>query len=120
MLCKKLLPTFIQSIEFRRISVCTHGHLIIHSSKCRPTQFAALLLANATANSTTNGSTAYVFNYKFSIMEASREGFGFSYYNLTAVAVDGSLGVSHGGHSMRSFTSLSYYGVKRWSIRDPV
>lgn len=93
---------------------------IIHSSKCRPTQFAALLLANATANSTTNGSTAYVFNYKFSMMEASREGFGFSYYNLTAVAVDGSLGVSHGGHSMRSFTSLSYYGVKRWSIRDPV
>jgi hypothetical protein len=48
--------------------------------------------ANSTAGAA-NSSDSVLFKYKFSLLEESREGFGFSYFNLIAVTDEGALPV---------------------------
>lgn len=103
-----------------------------HTSSSRPSQLAALLLANNTNSSaesaSVNGSALSTIKFSFSVMEETREGLGFSYYNLISVTAEGALSVRHAPArcsccppSSRTLASrTSRYGFNTLVLQTPV
>jgi hypothetical protein len=79
----------------------------------RPSQLASIIRAN-TSSAAGNDTNSILFKYKFSAIDASREGLGFGYYTLIAVTADGKLPVGlvelHGVHFITRvyFTKLQF------------